>query len=88
MSSQLGEQMFVYILLATVTLPPESYFLIKGAIGQHLVGECLLTPGSSRVYGSSVSPGTNTPWTMVERIVIHKSEFISRQKKSVQWLTV
>ena len=69
MSGRLGEQMFVYVLLRTVTLPPESYFLIRGAVGEHLVGECPLTPASSRAYGSSVRQGINTPWTMVEKIV-------------------
>ena len=33
-SRQVGEQLFVYVLLAAVTLPPEQYFLIKRAVSK------------------------------------------------------
>ena len=38
-SRRLGEHMFVYVLLAAVTLLHESEFLYRRAVAGHLVGE-------------------------------------------------
>ena len=43
-SRRVGEQTFVYVLLAAVTLLPKSEFLYRLAVGEHLVGECPLPP--------------------------------------------